>query len=446
MIYSNKLLAQAKIFCRDTTATMIMAVGAAMPVVIVTSGVGMDLLSVQMKENAAASQLNSVGTFASSLNTCTGQTNTTTCAATLQTQINAFAKQIGADNLTATVTPGLWCTPSSGSPSFIAVNASCSGSSVAAVKVSGTFAFDTRFLRLFGLPSINRKMDITLADDKMTGITTANICPSIVLNEEIIKSSSAGDVLWSEKSQSPRSNYINKITLKSGITTQSFSGELGNTSTYYPFFLVDPSGSLTSWPASERLNSTTTQRTSISKPSGTDFDLTAGTKYRRFSYPFSTTNSDLSKNVTDRDYGSRLASDNGGPAILRELKKNWEGKTCMAMIGHDNGDGTITIKGSVPFTFDVVCDGMRKRSGGNWVAYKDNGSTVESKCSYSSDVDKVDISISGWLGDNRTSDSIAYTPSDRNKWGAQTNGRGSVAYVRGTNASTNKVDDKRSYQ
>ena len=446
MKLATKLMTKTKSFCRDTSASMVIAIGGAMPVIMIAGGVGLDLMSVQMQENAAASQLNSVGTFATALNTCTGQTGQglLTCAQTLQNQVNAYASQIS-NNLTVTVTPGLWCTPAGNStPSFVAVNGCGSGSSVSAVKVSGNLLFNTRFLKLFGTSSINRKLEVTLADDKMTGIATSGICPSIVFNEEIMKSSSAGEVNWSEKTQSPRN--ANKITLRSGITGQSFSGELGSTSTNYPFFVVDPSGSRTSWPSSERTGSNNTQIASISKPSGTDFDLTAGTKYRRFATPFATTNSDLSRNVTDRDYGSRLASDNGGPGILRELKKNWEGKTCMAMIGHDNGDGTLTVNGSVPFTFDVICDGMRKRSGGSWVAYKDDGKTVESKCSYSSDTDKVDISIAGWLGDNRTSDSAAYTPSDRTKWKAQNNGQGSKGWAKGITASTNKVEDKRSYQ
>ena len=445
MKLATKLMTKTKSFCRDTTASMIVVVGAAMPVVMVVGGVGLDLMSVQMKENAAAGQFNSIGTFATALNTCTGKADASlaSCASQLQTQVNSYASNLSS-NLSVTVTPGLWCTPSGGgSPSFTLNGACSSGSSVSAVKISGIQSFNTRFLRLFGTSQINRKMEMILADDKMTGIATSGICPSIVLNEEIMKSSSAGEVLWSEKTQSPRQK--SKITLTSGVTSQSFSGELGSTSTNYPFWIVDPSGSLTSWPSSERSNGTTTQRTSISKPSGTDFDMTAGTKYRRFATPFATTNSDLSKNVTDRDYGSRLASDNSGPAILRELKKNWEGKTCMAMIGHDNGDGTVTIKSSAPFSFDVICDGMRKRSGGSWVAYKDDGKTVEPKCSYSSDTDKVNISIAGWLGDGRKADSDEYAPSDRNKWKATNNGKSSLGDVKGITASTNRVKDDRSY-
>ncbi len=441
---SNTFLAIAKRFYRDTTASMVFVAGAAMPVVMVTGGVGLDLLSAQMKENAAAGQFNSVGTFAAALNTCTGQTGSglIACAAQLQNQVNSYASKLSSD-LSVTVTPGLWCTPSSGTPSFILNGAACSGSSVSAVKISGVQTFNTRFLRLFGAAQINRKMEMTLADDKMTGIATSGICPSIIFNEEIMNSSSAGEVKWSEKTQSPRDK--NKITLTSGQSSQSFSGETGTFSTSYSFFIADPSGSVTSFPSSER-TSGTTQRATISKPSGTDFDMTAGTKYRRLSVPFPANSTEFTKTVSDRDYGSRYASDNGGPAILRELKKNWENKTCMAMIGHDNGDGTVTVKGSVPFTFESVCDGMRKSVSNKWVAYKDDGVTLEPKCSYNSDTDKVDISLSGWLGDNRKADSDAYAPSDRNKWKAQNNGRNTVGWIRGITASTNRVEDHRSYQ
>ena len=445
MKLATKLMTKTKSFCRDTTASMIIVAGAAMPVIMVVGGVGLDLMSVQMKENAAAGQFNSIGTFATALNGCTGKSSgaLATCAQTLQDQVNSYARNLSSD-LSVTVTPGLWCTPSgNGSPSFILNSGSCSGSSVSAVKVSGIQSFNTRFLRLFGTSQINRKMEMILADDKMTGIATSGVCPSIILNEELLKSPSGGDVKWSEKSQSPRDKT--KLVLRSGQSSQSFDGELGSVSLSYPFFIADPSGSRTSFPSSERSGSGSTPITSIQKPSGTDFDLTAGTKYRRLSIPFSANSNEFSKTVSDRDYGSRSASDNGGPQILRELKKNWEGKTCMALIGKDNKDGTVTVNGSVPFTFDVVCDGMRKRTNNKWVAYKDDGKTLESKCSYSSDTDKVDISIAGWLGDDRNADSDEYTPSDRNKWKAQNNGKGSQGYVRGTTASTNRVKDDRSY-
>lgn len=442
MKISKTLFAKVKHFCRDTTASLVFVVGGAMPVVIVTGGVGLDLMSVQIQENAAASQLNSAGIFASQINACSGipaGSNLTACVSQLTSVVNSYIHNSN-PSLTATLTPGLWC------GNTFTSNSSCpNGSGVSAVKLTGTLSYNTRFLKLVGLSSINRQIQLTMMNSKVTAVATTNICPSIILNEQLLVSPTAGNVAWNDQASVLRNMGRYLLRINAG-QQYGFSGTNGTLYTSNSFWMASTDGSnRSSYPNSERLNNTPSPIPAIDKPSGNVFDFTAGTRFTVWSNNFPANSNEFGKTVNDPDYGLVNASDNGGPQIFAKLKRNYEGKTCMAMVGHDNGDGTVTVSSGIPITIDVICDGKRKSIQGKWYALKDDGVTAEPRCTYTSDTDKVDPSIAFWFGEGRTSDTASYTPSDSTKWAAQVNGDYSKGSAKSFNAPAKKVADVRSY-
>lgn len=431
-------------FMLDTSASMVIVFGAAMPVVFTVGGVSIDLLSAQSQESAEYSKLNSIGSFASDRNSCTGKSGSAlnTCASNLQSLVNSYTNQINA-NSSVTVTPGLWCTPSSGSPSFVENGACSSKNSVGAVKVDSATNYSTRFLKLFGKSTISKSMSMVLVDSKITTVATLGICPGIIFNEDILSNSNAGDVDWSEKKQSPRK--LSKRELRVGDDDDNdFDGETGRYSTKKPFWLYDVTGKMTSFPRSEKKSSSSRNKDPIdqlSRPSGDSIDVSVGAVVNVWSYRFRADNDSFGDKVNDRDHGEVDTSDNGGPQILRPLKK-LEGQTCMALLGEEVGNNRVKITGVMPITLDVLCDGKRKRDKNRWIALKGDGKTTESRCSYRSDEDYVDISMQYRYGENRKSDDDDFTFSDKNKWGGSNKGDYSKGSVKAMRSPPNKVDYK----
>ena len=432
-------------FMLDTSASMVIMFGAAMPVVLTVGGVGIDMLSVQNQENSANSRLNSVGSFASANNSCTGQSGSAlnACASSLQSLVNDYANKTGG-NISVTVTPGLWCTTSSGASSYVANGLCSSGSSIGAVKVVGTTSFDTRFLKLFGKSNISKTIEMILVDSRITSLNTAGICPGIILNAAILSNSQSGEVDWSEKTQSPRKLSVRELRVGDD-SENDFQGETGSYSTKKPFWLYDVTGERTSFPTRETVSSNSkTPIDGLTRPSGNSIDVTAGTIVNVWSNSFGASSSSFGKKVTDRDYGEVDTSDNGGPQILRPLKK-LEGQTCMALVGEEVSSNRVKLTGIIPMSLDIVCDGKRKRQGNKWTALKGDGKTTESKCKYESDTDRVDISLKFWYGEGRNSDNAAFTFSDKTKWGGSNKGDYSKGNVKAMRSPPNKVDYKSSF-
>ena len=130
-------------FILDTNASVALIFGAAIPVAFTIGGVSIDMLSAQNQENTAFSRLNSVGSYASDRNSCTGQSGSalSACASNLQSLVNSYVNQTGG-GLSVTVTPGLWCT-SNGSTSFVANGACSSSNSIVAVIVDASSNYST---------------------------------------------------------------------------------------------------------------------------------------------------------------------------------------------------------------------------------------------------------------------------------------------------------------
>ena len=423
----NKFLAKAMRFCADTKAAGGIIIGAAMPIVIVVGGVGLDLTTAQIQQNSAIVALNSAGNFASQISQCVSQNGgaaDATCLSNLNNVVNSYVAAVpGVNNLNLGVSTGVWCTTSSGSSSFVKYGNSLSSctSSTAAIQVNGTYSYQTKFLRIFGANNLSKKITMTIVNDLVTSIATANICPSIILNERLLTDSAAGDILWKEGGQYPR--QLTKFTVRAGQGTQSWAGENGSTS-FTSFWNYDPKGSRASFPTSE-ISSGTTPISSIGKESGTDFDLTVGRTVTVWPTTYSSNSGSAGKTVLDPETKTLVTtSDNGGEQIFKEFKK-YEGQTCMALVGQDMGNKKVKIKKIIPVTWETICTGKRKRLTSSWQALEEDGVTVKAGCSYTSDVDKVDPHFIGRIGESRTDDSKPYILSQKEKWGGRTNGQGS---------------------
>jgi hypothetical protein len=357
----------------------------------------------------------------------------------------------GATGSSVVVTPGLWCTGSGITAQFVpsATSTSCTSigsgaTGTAAVQVTGTITSKTRFLQAFGVKNITKNLQMVVANDLMTSIANSTICPSIILNDQYLSNSQAGEVAWSDKGSKPRLMQRQILTTGRGAT-QYISGETGTWPTAKAFWIADPSGYYSSFPTSETKSGSNDPIIPINQPSGTDFDLTKQTKYKVFTYDaFKTDSNGFSKKVNDPDYGLVNSSDNSGPQLLRRLKRDYEGKSCMALVAKEGSNGYVTVYKSVPIRLDYVCDGKRDK---NLNALKDDAVTPETRCSYNkSDASKVDISISFWIGHERNSDDEVYVPAPKELYRASINGKGSNGSALGITSTHKRVDNDISYQ
>lgn len=448
MKFANQFLAKVKRFASDTTASMVMIFGAAAPVVIVTGGVGLDMLNVQMKENAATATMNSIGAFASALNTCTGKTGTDlqTCATNLQNSVNSYLTSIGqSGQLSVGVTTGYWCNGTT----YSTTGCSSNQTSVPAVQVQGTLSVDTKFLRLFGAATINKGILMTMVDDKITSIAGADICPAFALDDRVLVHPTAGRVTWDDKTNSAR--LLTQVSLSDGIgKSQSLNSETGTISLSNPYYLIDTGGGgRTTWASRETTSSNSTTAISpITAPTASDFDLGAAKTYTVISYNqnFSASPSYFGKQVNDSRYGLVPTSDSGAPQMLKNLKMK-EGSNCLALVVKDLGNGTVKVVGAHPVHIDTVCDGKRTYSSGKFNAKKPDGVTNEPNCSYDNgNTDRVDITIKYHIGEDRNDDSDPWTPSDKSKHRGQSKGNSSNGYMMGMIGQPNRVEEQHSYR